>query len=78
MTAKEPKGEAAAPNKEARNVTVEGVVFGDRKALEASLAGYIMKLKSSPMFSHISIQKNSIEPLSKDEVLHFVIDMKLV
>jgi hypothetical protein len=78
MTAKEPKGEAAASNKEAKNVTVEGVVFGDRKALEASLAGYIMKLKSSPMFSHISVQKNSIEPLRKDEVLHFVIDMKLV
>ena len=78
MTAKEPKREAAAPKQEGKNVTVEGVVFGDRKALEASLAGYIMKLKSSPMFSNISVQKNSIEPLRKDEVLYFVIEMKLV
>jgi type IV pilus assembly protein PilM len=78
MTAKEPKRSAAAPKEEAKNVTVEGVVFGDRKALEASLAGYIMKLKSSPMFSHISVQKNSIEPLRKDEVLYFVIEIKLV
>ena len=30
------------------------------------------------MFSHISVQKNSIEPLRKDEVLHFVIEIKLV
>jgi type IV pilus assembly protein PilM len=78
MTAKEPKRETASPKQEGKNVTVEGVVFGDRKALEASLAGYIMKLKSSPMFSHISVQKNSIEPLRKDEVLYFVIEMKLV
>ena len=78
IPAKEPKREAAAPKQEGKNVTVEGVVFGDRKALEASLAGYIMKLKSSPMFSNISVQKNSIEPLRKDEVLYFVIEMKLV
>jgi hypothetical protein len=77
MAAIEPKREASGIKEGAKNVTVEGVVFGDRKALESSLAGYIMKLKSSPMFSHISIQKNSIEPLRKDEVLHFVIDMKL-
>ncbi len=77
-TAKEPKREAAGPKEEAKNVTVEGVVFGDRKALESLLAGYIMKLKSSPIFSHISVQRNNIEPFRKDEVLHFVIEIKLV
>ncbi|MGZ6231266.1 MAG: hypothetical protein ACXWMO_10930, partial [Syntrophales bacterium] len=77
MTAKEPKREGADQKQEGKNVTVEGVVFGDRKALEASLAGYIMKLRTSPIFNNISIQKNSIEPLRKDEVLHFIIDMKL-
>ncbi|MGZ3607201.1 MAG: pilus assembly protein PilM [Syntrophales bacterium] len=76
-TAIEPKKEGAGQKQEGKNVTVEGVVFGDRKALEASLAGYIMKLRTSPIFNNISIQKNSIEPLRKDEVLHFIIDMKL-
>ncbi|MGO9139485.1 MAG: pilus assembly protein PilM [Syntrophales bacterium] len=75
--AKEPKGEAAGQKQDAKSVTIEGVVFGDRKALEASLAGYIMKLKTSPMFNNISVQGNSIEPLRKDEVLHFIIDIKL-
>jgi len=37
-----------------------------------------MKLKSSPMFSNVSVQRNSIERLRKDEVLNFVIEMKLV
>jgi hypothetical protein len=78
IQAKEPKRETASPKEEGKNLMVEGVVFGDRKALEASLAGYIMKLKSSPMFSHISVQKNSVELLRKNEVLHFVIDIKLV
>jgi Tfp pilus assembly PilM family ATPase len=78
IQAKDPKRETASPKEEGKNLTVEGVVFGDRKALEASLAGYIMKLKSSPMFSHISVQKNSVELLRKNEVLHFVIDIKLV
>lgn len=78
ITVKEPKRVAAASKEEAKNVTVEGVVFGDRRVLESSLAGYITKLKSSPMFSQISVQQNSIEPLRKDEVLHFVIEIKLV
>jgi len=78
MSAKEPKKGATAPKEEGKNVTVEGIVFGDRKTLESSLAGYIMKLKSSPMFSNVSVQRNSIERLRKDEVLNFVIEMKLV
>jgi hypothetical protein len=75
---KEPKRDTASTKQEGKSVTIEGVVFGDRKALEASLAGYIMKLKSSPMFSQISVQKNGIEPLRRDEVLYFVIEIKLV
>jgi Tfp pilus assembly PilM family ATPase len=78
IRANEPKREIASTKEEGKNVTIEGVVFGDRKALEASLAGYLMKLKSSPMFSQVSIQKSSVEPLRRNEVLHFVIEMKLV
>jgi hypothetical protein len=78
IRANEPKRETASTKEEGKNVTIEGVVFGDRKALEASLAGYLMKLKSSPMFSQVSVQKSSVEPLRRNEVLHFVIEMKLV
>ena len=73
--AKEPQKEII--KEESRNVVIEGIIFGDRKALESSLAGYIMKLDASPMFHHVTIQKNVIEPFKKSEVLYFIIDMKI-
>ncbi|MCX5839986.1 MAG: hypothetical protein NTY16_00735 [Deltaproteobacteria bacterium] len=42
------------------NLVVDGVIFGNRRTLESSLAGYIMKLQASPIFRQISIQKNSV------------------
>ena len=69
--AKEPK------KAELKNVIVDGVILGDRRSLESSLAGYIMKLEASPMFHRISIKKNSIEPFKKNEALHFIIDLKI-
>ena len=73
--AKDSKKEAV--KEESQNVVIEGLVFGDRRNLESTLAGYIMKLEASPMFRQISVQKNSIEPFKKSEVLRFVIDMKI-
>ncbi|HUH65024.1 MAG TPA: pilus assembly protein PilM [Syntrophales bacterium] len=74
----EVKKETSPLKEGTKGVVIEGIVFGDRKVLEATLAGYVMKLKSSPMFSHVSVQKNSIELLRRNEVLHFVVEMKLV
>jgi len=75
MAAKESQKETIKD--ESRHVMLEGIIFGDRKTLESSLAGYIMKLDASPMFHQISIQKNVIEPFKKSEVLYFIIDMKV-
>jgi len=61
-----------------RKLVIEGLVFGDRNTLESSLAGFIIRLKESPMFRKINIQKNGIEPFRKDDVLHFVIDIALM
>jgi type IV pilus assembly protein PilM len=60
-----------------KNLTVEGLVTGDRNALESSLAGYVMKLKESPILRQITVQKNNIEPFKKESVLHFIIDAEL-
>jgi type IV pilus assembly protein PilM len=65
-------------NEVKRNLELEGLVLGDNNSLESSLAGYIMKLKESPMFRQISLQKNTIEPFRKDNVLHFVIEIALM
>jgi Tfp pilus assembly PilM family ATPase len=72
---KELKKETA--KEELKHVVIEGVVLGDRRTLESSLAGYIMKLEASPMFRQVIVQKNSIEPFKKAEVLYFVIDMQI-
>jgi Tfp pilus assembly PilM family ATPase len=74
-TGKEPAKETK--HAEVKNVILEGVIIGDRRALESSLAGYVMKLEASPMFHRISIKKNSIEPFKKNEALHFIIDLKI-
>jgi len=74
-SAKELKKETA--KEELKHVVIEGVVLGDRKALESSLAGYVMKLEASPIFRQVSVQKNNIEPFKKTEILYFVIDMQI-
>jgi len=72
---KEPAKETR--KEELKNVIIEGVILGERRSMESSLAGYIMKLDASPMFHRISIKKNSIEPFKKNEALHFIIDLKI-
>jgi len=67
----------AGKNEVKKNLVLEGLIFGDNRTLESSLASFILKLNESPMFGKISVQKNSIEPFKKDDVLHFIIDVKL-
>jgi hypothetical protein len=74
-SAKESKKETT--KEELKHVVIEGIVFGDRRTLESSLAGYLMKLEASPILRQVSIQKNNIEPFKKSEVLYFVIDMQI-
>jgi type IV pilus assembly protein PilM len=56
---------------------LEGIIFGDRKELEASLAGYVLKLDASPMFNGVSVQSSSMRSFKKGDVLHFVLDIKI-
>lgn len=58
-------------------VTVEGLIFGERRMLETSLAGYAMTLESSPLFRQVTIQKNNVEPYQKNETLHFILNLKV-
>jgi len=61
-----------------KSVVIEGVISSeDRKMLDSMLAGYVMRLEASPIFSQISVQKNTIEPYKKNEVLHFILNMKI-
>jgi type IV pilus assembly protein PilM len=73
-----PTGEAVKPTGEApkalqEEVIVEGLIQGDRKFFETSLASYVMALEASPLFRQVTVQKNVVEPFIKDEALHFIL-----
>ncbi len=59
------------------DIIVEGVIFGERDVLDASLAQYVMKLENSPMLRQIAVQKSGIITFKKSEVLHFTLSAKL-
>ena len=69
------KKEAAKARVE--EITVEGLILGERQMFETSLAGYTMSLEASPLFKQVAIQKNSVEPYLKGEALHFILNMKV-
>ena len=58
-------------------ITVEGLILGERQMFETSLAGYTMSLEASPLFKQVAIQKNSVEPYLKGEALHFILSIKV-
>ena len=67
----------ATPKKGQAEVTVEGVILGERSMFETALAGYTMALESSLIFQKVTIQKNVVEPYLKAEALHFILNMKV-
>jgi hypothetical protein len=79
----EPKAASGAPPKEqapagkSGNLTVEGIIVGNRMSLESSLAGYLIKLQASPLFQQVTVQKNNVERDKKQDVLRFTITMKI-
>jgi hypothetical protein len=60
-----------------RNVTIEGLVFGDAGTFETSLASYLLSLKNSPLFQKPSVQNKQIEYYNDQEVLHFTTKLVL-
>ncbi len=59
-------------------LNIEGVIFGDRMKLETSLADYIVKLKSSPIFGQPVIKKRSFKFFEDKEVLQFTVQLDLM
>jgi type IV pilus assembly protein PilM len=58
-------------------VSIQGVVLGNRSALDTLLAQYVLKLENSPMLQGVSLQKSSIVNFRKNEILQFVINAKI-
>lgn len=59
-------------------LVLEGIVCGDRQTFETSLASYLIRLKSSPMFGRTGIRNRSFEFFKDQEVLRFITHLELV
>jgi len=62
-----------------RTLLVDGVVLGARDGLEASLAAYLMRLESSPIFVNPTVQSSVVEDRrGEGQMLHFTLKIGLV
>ena len=68
---------AETPKPGIEEVTVDGLILGERQMFETSVASYLMTLEASPLFRQVSVQKNNIEPYLKGEALHFILNLKV-
>ena len=71
-----------APNTKGENrkqtVVVEGIITGDRLTFESTLAGYVVRIGSSPMFNRPSVENKSFKFFNNEEVLQFRAMLDLV
>lgn len=58
-------------------ITIEGIIQGERSNIESLLTGYTFKLDSSPLFESITIQKSAYVPFIGREALQFVLTAKI-
>lgn len=59
------------------SLIVEGVISGDKKNFEASLAQYMMKLDASPLFHRIVLEKSFSRKVKTGEVMQFTLSAKI-
>lgn len=74
---KEDAAKAATAVASEDNISIEGVVLGDRIELDDLLAQYILKLENSPMIQSVTLQKSNMVKFKKQEILQFTINAKI-
>ena len=73
-------GDGSKTNEDERRqiLILEGIITGDRLTFESTLAGYIVKIGSSPLFNTPSIENKSFKFFDNEEVLQFRAMLDLV
>jgi type IV pilus assembly protein PilM len=70
----QPRQEQATKGGGRKAVVVEGIVTGEVETLDAGLAGYLLKLRSSPLFEMPAVHKSEIEEYpGEGRVLRFIL-----
>ncbi len=62
----------------AKSVVLDGIISGERHMLEAIMAGYLVKLASSPLFDQPNVLKSDVETYGDNEVLRFTINLGML
>jgi len=58
-------------------MVLEGMVTGDRFQFESTLAGFLMRLKDSPLFKQAQIIRQALESRGRQEALRFTAQIEL-
>jgi Tfp pilus assembly PilM family ATPase len=71
---------AAAKGEETprRRLIIDGVVAGERSLLEPTLAGYMVRLKSSPLLAQPRIVTKAFDVMDGSEVLKFSAELEVI
>lgn len=74
-----PSTDASGQSKQevADNILIEGLVFGERNALDSLLGQYVVTLGNSPIFGNVNIQKQEIVKFNNNDVMHFTLNAKI-
>jgi hypothetical protein len=59
------------------NISIEGIISGNKDMLESDLTQYVVKLENSPLFNKISVQKKDMVTFNKGEGIHFILSVKI-
>jgi len=72
--AEKSKGDAV---KAENTSVVEGIINGNENMLQTLLASYVLKLRSSPMFSEVNVSASKIESSKQGAFLTFALNLKV-
>ncbi|MFW6325052.1 MAG: pilus assembly protein PilM, partial [Desulfovibrionales bacterium] len=66
-------------SKQSKILVLDGIVLGDTQISDAILAGYLLKLKNSPLFENPEVHKSELEEFAGEgRVLHFILNINLL
>jgi Tfp pilus assembly PilM family ATPase len=71
------KSGQAVSGKSENTAIVEGIISGYQDIVETTLDSYVMKLRSSPMFSEVSVSKSKMDSAGGKALLVFALNLKV-
>lgn len=66
------------PVKIKKTLLLDGIISGNKLTFEADLAGYLVKLKGSPLFDQLTVQKRDIEYYKNKPILRFRTELRII